>query len=477
MSKVILYGAGKRCERICKLYSAQNSVKLTAIFDKDPDKVNKELFGIKILDIEKIEEYRDIPLCITIGDEKVCTEVIDELKCFYGYIPTRLITYSEIMDALYLECILFALKKRNENLDKEQGHNIVFDCRNGLSLGGIEEWTKGLCGDLAENKVKNIHILTDDESYNVPCWIEGMLDQVVTKKGSTLQNWMNIMNYLIQCLPLTLISNQPNIVLEIGSIMKGYVPDQVKIIAVIHGGEEHIYQAYDRFMTSVDFFVGVSEDIREALVLRGVNKSQIAAITCPIACENEMRRNYTLDESQPIRIGYAGRMVTEQKRMDLMLKMLEILEEKKVNYLMEFAGDGEYRTEMEGLVRERHWKRVRFIGMLERAQMPDFWKRQDVCVNIADYEGRSITQLEAMANGAVPVVTRTSGTREDIQDGVNGYLVDIGDYAGMADRVIELEAHRDNLEKMGMLSHDIVLPKCDRSLHTKFWKKLIKTYQ
>lgn len=476
MREIILYGAGKRCERICRLYFTQSSVKIAAIFDKEPDKVNKELFGFKIMNLEKIREYQNFSLCITVGDKKVYMDILTELRDLYGYTPVELIAYSEIVDILSRDYVLSALKKRKKNFEKVQEHKIVFDCSNGLSLGGIEEWTKGLCWDLVDSNEKDIHILTDDGSYDVSCLIEKMIDQVIMKQQSASDNLINIINYLIQNLPLTLISSHPNTVLEISSIIKRCVPDQIKIIAVVHGGEERIYRAYERFIPIVDYFVGVSKDIREALISMGASKERAAAITCPVQCEQNLCRNYTVDELQPIRIGYAGRLEIEQKRMDLMLNMLEILEERNVNYLMEFAGDGEYRTEMENVTKNRRWKRVRFIGILDRKQIPDFWTRQDVCVNISDYEGRSITQLEAMANGAVPVVTRTSGTREDIKNGVNGYLVDIGGYKEMVDRIVDLEGHRDKLKEMGMLSHDIVFPKCDRSKHTEFWKKLIKTY-
>lgn len=477
MEEIILYGAGRRCERICRLYSAQNSVKFLYIFDKDRNKVNKELFGIKILDIGEMKEYRNASLCITVGDENTYKEIIDELKNYYGYIPLKLISYDEIMDILYREYIFFALKKQNVDLIKSREHNIVFDCSDGLVLGGIEEWTKGLCEDLADSEEENIHILSDDGFYNLPRRIEEMTDPVIIKKQSVQDNWMNIMDYLVLNLPVILISKHPNAVLEVGGIIRKYVPDQIKIIAVIHGGDECIYRAYDHFMENVDYFVGVSEDIKEALILRGISKERIVAITCPVKCEENLKRSYTLDALQPIRIGYAGRIVTEQKRMDLMLKVIEILEEKKVNYRMEIAGDGEYRAEMENMVKHRCWKRVQFIGKLERAQIPDFWKRQDVYVNIADYEGRSISQLEAMANGAVPVVTRTSGTSEDIQDGVNGYLVEVGGYKKIADRIMDLEAHRNDLEKMGMLSHDVVFSKCGGDAHIEFWKSLIKKYK
>ena len=64
--------------------------------------------------------------------------------------------------------------------------------------------------------------------------------------------------------------------------------------------------------------------------------------------------------------------------------------------------------------------------------------------------------MEAMSSGAVPVVTATSGVREDISDGENGYIVEIGNYDEMADRIEELSMRRDRLKMFGQKSHDVI---------------------
>lgn len=71
--------------------------------------------------------------------------------------------------------------------------------------------------------------------------------------------------------------------------------------------------------------------------------------------------------------------------------------------------------------------------------MSAFWQRQDVALNVSDNEGRPIANMEAMLNGAVPVVTETMGVLEDVHDGENGFMVPICDYVGMADKIEYLE--------------------------------------
>ena len=114
----------------------------------------------------------------------------------------------------------------------------------------------------------------------------------------------------------------------------------------------------------------------------------------PDACEEKMKRIYTTDVCLPVRIGYAGRIVVTQKRMDLMLKVIEKLEERKVPYIFEIAGDGSYIGQMKERVIASGWgERVRFVGLLPRERIPEFWRRQDIYVNIADSEGRSDSSL------------------------------------------------------------------------------------
>lgn len=96
---------------------------------------------------------------------------------------------------------------------------------------------------------------------------------------------------------------------------------------------------------------------------------------------------------------------------------------------------------------------------------------------MADYEGRSISTLEAMGNGAVPIVTATSGVKEDIIDGLNGYIVPLGDYYTMADRIEYLAQHRSQLFQMGKLAHEVIYPKSSMKKHIEFWKEVFRIKQ
>lgn len=471
---IILYGSGRRCARILPLL-ARAGISIKAVIDSGQAKWGTRIENLQVQAPSVLREYKDTVLCITVADPVEQEQIRAALQREYGYD----LTYEILYDDLALEAVLLIQKAKIERIDFTENSklHIVFDCSSGLGLGGIEEWTKGLCTELLKKGFDNLHIFTDMGKYQVQDVLLPVVDQVLDKDKLRFREEILecIMDYLTDLLPVTVIAGKPGSLLEAADLLKQIAPDKIRIISVIHGGEEHLYRLYDKYMANTDFFVTVSEDIKRDLIARGGPKARIASITCPVVCEEKPNRTYTTDASRPVRIGYAGRIVITQKRMDLMLKVIEALEKRAVSYLFEIAGEGSYKVEMEEKVTASGWsEHVRFVGLLTRERIPEFWRRQDIYVNIADSEGRSISQLEAMANGAVPVVTCTSGTREDICDNDNGYLVEIGNYEKIADRIVHLAEHRELLSKFGRKAHDTVYPKCRKEIHTGFWEDLLK---
>ena len=470
--EIILYGGGTRCIVILgKLREANIGVR--AIVDSNESRWGKALDGIVIQQPSVIGQNSDLVLCITVKDPKEQEKIRDDLQGTYGSDSLKEICYEDLEQ----ETALLIYRAKADQIDfTKRRPSIVFDCTSGLGLGGIEEWTKGLCSDLLMEGFDNIRILTDTGDCQISDKLLDIVDRAFDKERyrSKKQKLECITSYLIDLLPVVIVIGKPEIFLEAAVLLRQAVPDKVKIISVVHNGEEKIYGFYDQYREYTDAYVGVSEDIKRDLVERGVPADRVFSITCPVPCDKVLSRGYTVDVSQPIKIGYAGRVVVLQKRMDLLLKMIEILENRDVSFCMEIAGDGPYREEMQRIVIEEGWdKHVHFLGALDRKDIPAFWKRQDICVNIADAEGRCISKLEAMAGGAVPVMTRTAGNPEDIMEGVNGYMVEIGDYGDMAEKINFLARYREILPKLGLKAHDTVYPKCRREVHTAFWVKLL----
>lgn len=125
------------------------------------------------------------------------------------------------------------------------------------------------------------------------------------------------------------------------------------------------------------------------------------------------------------------------KRVDDVIKIFEKIR-KEVPSKLIMIGDGPERTEAEELVKQfcNLQTDVRFLGKQE--QVEEIFSISDLFLLPSAYESFGLAALEAMACG-IPVVSSNAGGLPEInQQGVTGYLSDVGDVADMAKNSISI---------------------------------------
>jgi glycosyltransferase involved in cell wall biosynthesis len=100
------------------------------------------------------------------------------------------------------------------------------------------------------------------------------------------------------------------------------------------------------------------------------------------------------------------------------------------------AGAGSLTAELEALAaRLLPAGRWRFVGRLSSAEMASWLARAEVVVSASRSDSTSQSLLEAMAAGAVPVVSDIAGNREWVHDGEGARLFPCGDAAALSTAV------------------------------------------
>ncbi|OVE79625.1 hypothetical protein BVY02_02680 [bacterium J17] len=81
-------------------------------------------------------------------------------------------------------------------------------------------------------------------------------------------------------------------------------------------------------------------------------------------------------------------------------------------------------------------------GRLVPEKVAELYRNSDVVLDMSHWHGFGRMGIEAMAAGAVPVLTKSGGVNQYAQDGVNCSLVEVGDVDAAVDRVVELLVNR-----------------------------------
>ncbi|MFA5022552.1 MAG: glycosyltransferase family 4 protein [Patescibacteria group bacterium] len=111
----------------------------------------------------------------------------------------------------------------------------------------------------------------------------------------------------------------------------------------------------------------------------------------------------------------------------------------------------------------------------DHKSLVNFYHQAEVVVLSSTSESFGKVLVEANACGKPVVSTATTGAKEIIQDGYNGYLVPIGDYQALADKIIYLLNNPQKAKELGENGRKLVKEKFSNNTAQiiKFWNDLI----
>jgi len=144
-------------------------------------------------------------------------------------------------------------------------------------------------------------------------------------------------------------------------------------------------------------------------------------------------------EGGPV-IGYGGRFV-EEKRPDLLIKSLEIINQKYPNARVVFAGEYDipYEDTWEKYqpIVEKYRDQLIFLGKIDDMDyMADFFAACDVLALTSQSECFALVQVEAMLCGTPVVMTNTPGGRVPVTVTGMGELAQSGDWQDIGEKIV-----------------------------------------
>jgi glycosyltransferase involved in cell wall biosynthesis len=222
----------------------------------------------------------------------------------------------------------------------------------------------------------------------------------------------------------------------------------LKIPYVVWGQGSDVYLrnwfmklASETIIKNADSAIALTKDMKN--VFQEICDRDIAVVPNGIDIENYQNQAFAQErDTSEKRILFVGRL-NPVKGVHYLLRAMKRVCEVLPDAKLIIVGDGEEREHLESLADSLGIRdRVDFVGKVPHERIPEYLCEADIFVLPSVSEGFGIVILEAMSCGLPIVATRVGGVPDIIEEGVNGCLVESGDFQEMAKKILFLLDNR-----------------------------------
>lgn len=201
---------------------------------------------------------------------------------------------------------------------------------------------------------------------------------------------------------------------------------------------DFMYQYTDSIVVLAPRYVNEFKEI-----MKISQSDKIVSIPNPLTFPRTEVKN--MDQKENV-ILFVGRFSYFDKRIDRLLYIWQKLQDRIPDWKLELVGDGAERDSLEKLSFKLGLRNIIFHGI--QSPLP-YYSKAKIFSLVSNQEGLSMSMLEGMQNGCVPVVFSIDSAITDIIiDNVNGCLVKPFDLDMYAEKLYKLASDPSLLNKI-----------------------------
>jgi glycosyltransferase involved in cell wall biosynthesis len=193
----------------------------------------------------------------------------------------------------------------------------------------------------------------------------------------------------------------------------------------------------------------------------------VALIPVPVTMmQNAVTDN--IGERKPI-VLFVGRLVW-QKNPFLWLEIAALVAQSLPSAKFRIIGDGPLKVELQRKSRILGIEeKVQFLGEVPYKQLHSHYREASVFLLTSWYEGFGRVLVESYIHELPVVAARIAGVEDIVDDGITGFLHNLGENDEMVKSILKLLQNKDLQVKMGTIGKRKVLKKFNPQVLTKRW--------
>jgi len=138
--------------------------------------------------------------------------------------------------------------------------------------------------------------------------------------------------------------------------------------------------------------------------------------------KERLQKAVGLSVSQDLLFGFVGRIEPKQKGVDLIIKAVRQLPKKSFQVVL--LGTGNIKQVKELIQLDGQCTHISYIETFDERLARRIYAGSDVFLVPSKFEPCGLTQMIAMRYGAIPLVRKTGGLADSVEDGKTGFVFD-----------------------------------------------------
>ncbi len=204
-----------------------------------------------------------------------------------------------------------------------------------------------------------------------------------------------------------------------------------------------------------DLVTADAEATAEAICRLGVERDRV--VVSPMGIERTLIRRPSREE-KPHVVVLSNRKLEPVYDVGTLLKAIPVVmgrSPKEAKFVI--LGEGSQKGRLLNLaIKLKVENHLEFGGVVPRAELLRLYQESDVYVSTSLSDSTSVSLLEAMNFGLIPIVTDIPGNREWVEEGNSGFLFPTSSPQALADKIISTVNQPDRWGAFREANHGII---------------------
>ncbi|MDZ7359048.1 MAG: glycosyltransferase family 4 protein [candidate division KSB1 bacterium] len=227
-----------------------------------------------------------------------------------------------------------------------------------------------------------------------------------------------------------------------------------------------------------DLITANSDDLKQKIIAFGVDQAKVQVIQGGLELDrfpfrrgnDSLRRQLGLKDEKVV---LSTRMLGRVYNLDIIVRAIPLVKKDfpAVKFVFLYRGTAEHEQALKRLIQELGVADdVLLVGAVPNQRIAEYYHLADIFVSVTSSEGMPGSLTEAMACGAVPVVSDLPVFRDWIVPEENGMIVPVRDEVATAQAIVHLLKNPALCQEIAQRNRQLVTERADH----RIWMKRIE---